>query len=66
MSKREVCSYTILIDCTVVVFTVLFYSSSDYVLHNLLPCMAAKHTGLELAKRGVCVNNIVCHLKMFE
>lgn len=45
-------------------FYFLVYSSSDCVLHNL-PCMAAKHTGLELVKRGVCVSNIVYHLKVF-
>lgn len=45
-------------------FYFFVYSSSDCVLHNL-PCMAAKHTGLELAKRGVCVSNVVYHLKVF-
>lgn len=27
--------------------------------------MATKHTGLELAKRGVCVSNVVYNLKVF-
>lgn len=45
-------------------FYFLVYSSSDCVLHNL-HCMAAKHTGLELAKRWVCLSNVVYHLKLF-
>lgn len=45
-------------------FYCFVYSSSDYVLHNLLLCMAAKHTGLELAKTGVCISNAVYHLQV--
>ena len=54
----------ILSDCTLVVFTVYLHSSSDYVLHNLLPSMVAKRTGLELAKRGISVSSAVNHLKV--
>lgn len=46
---REIGKCTILADCTMVVFTVYVYSSSDYVLRNLLPFMVAKHSGLDLA-----------------
>lgn len=47
-----------------VVVTVYVYSSLDYVLQNLLPSMVAKHSGLELAKRGICVSNTIYHLKV--